>query len=118
MLVAAGYWEQAGDQAFNRPALSEAANQFERAVQCLRSLPESAESRLRELDLRVKLSHVAMLRHGQAHSITAAANTAARAARFSRRNPAPIPGLVRQLRVQAHSGRPPQRVGRSQRHVR
>lgn len=77
MQVAAGYWEKAGDQALNRPALSEAANQFERAVQGLRSLPENADRRLRELDLRVKLSHVAMARHGHAHPITVAANKAA-----------------------------------------
>ena len=79
MLVAASYWEQAGDQTFNRPALSEAASQFERAVQCLRSLRESDENKLRQLDMQVKLTHVAMARYGHAHPITVAANVASRA---------------------------------------
>jgi len=83
IVPAVGYWEQAGDQAFNRPAVSEAANHFERALQCLElgrkntAASDDTDNLSRELDLRVKLSHVIRLRHGFGHPFTAAANVAA-----------------------------------------
>jgi class 3 adenylate cyclase len=58
------FWKAAGDQALARAAVREAAEHFQRAIDCLGHLPVTLERRERELELQIVLAPLLMAVHG------------------------------------------------------
>jgi class 3 adenylate cyclase/tetratricopeptide (TPR) repeat protein len=61
---AVAFWEAAGQQALARSAVHEAADHFQRAIDCLKRLPVTAERQERELELEILLAPLLMTVYG------------------------------------------------------
>jgi len=58
------FWEAAGQQALARAAVHEAAQHFQRAIDCLKRLPGTPEYQERELELQILLAPLLMTVYG------------------------------------------------------
>jgi class 3 adenylate cyclase/tetratricopeptide (TPR) repeat protein len=61
---AVAFWEAAGQQALARSAVHEAADHFQRAIDCLKRLPVTPERQGRELELEILLAPLLMTVYG------------------------------------------------------
>jgi class 3 adenylate cyclase/tetratricopeptide (TPR) repeat protein len=61
---AVDFWEAAGQQALARTAVREAAEHFERAIDCLAQLPPMPERAVRELEIQILLAPLLMTVYG------------------------------------------------------
>jgi hypothetical protein len=73
------YWTRAGKRSAAHSALSEAANQFEKALARLTILPDSLARQLRELDLHDNMGAISFTIHGWAAPETGQSFARARA---------------------------------------
>ena len=76
-LLAASYWEEAGNAATERAAFSEAIGHFAKGIECVRVLDDTEDVRMRELNMLVKQGHASTALNGFAHPATVAANAGA-----------------------------------------
>lgn len=77
-IEAIGCWQRAGQLAAERSANSEAAAHLHRGLDLLRTLPESTERNMQELDLLTALGSLLMSTKGQGHTEVATVYSRAR----------------------------------------
>jgi len=62
--AAVDFWEAAGQQALDRSAVHEAADHFQRAIECLGRLPDTPQRQQRELEFLIVLAPLLMTVYG------------------------------------------------------